>query len=96
MLMAIPIGYIILSFPIFIVLIHGWITRILYSEALVRDSYSFNTAYTIGIILMYIDSSINILFYIMIGKNLRHHFLSIIPLKMKKCLCPDRLNRQNF
>ncbi len=59
--------------------------RIFYSEDSMRNSYSFNMAYTIGIILMYLDNSINILFYILIGKNLRHDFLSVLPLKMKSC-----------
>ena len=75
MLIAIPINYLITSLPIFVVLIYNWIMRILHKEN-VENSYYLNTAYTIGTILMYFGCSINIFFYIMLGKSFRLGFKS--------------------
>ena len=81
MLMSIPISYLITTFPIFVILIHGWLIRIFKQESTVY----FDTAYCIGTILMYFDNSINILLYIFLGKGLRRNFISIIPPRLRKC-----------
>ena len=84
-LMAIPISYLILSFPIFIILIYGWIMRVFHSNGM-EASYSFDIACVIGTVLMYIDNSINILFYTVLGKNLRKDFDYVILDRIKKYL----------
>lgn len=94
MLLAIPLSYLITSFPIFVILIHGSLARIFSQADSLKTSYSFNTAYTIGTILMYIDNSINILFYIVIGKNMRGDFLSVLPLNIMNSIFNK--NRKNM
>lgn len=77
MLTSIPINYLVTSFPIFVILICGWVLRVLKKDN--GDiSYSLNQAHSIGIILMYIGSSINIFFYILLGKNFRHTIFMLI------------------
>ena len=84
MLMAIPISYLITSFPILFVLIKGLIIRV-YDQIDIKTTDSLTTAYTIGTILMYIDNSINILFYVVFGKTLRHDFIKILPSTLRSC-----------
>lgn len=83
MLTSIPINYLVTSFPIFVILICGWVLRVLEKDN-GDTSYNLNQAYSIGIILMYIGSSINIFFYIFLGKNFRRTIVLLIGTLRKK------------
>ena len=82
MLLSLPICYLLTVLPIVVLILIGWIDRQTRSDdAEEKDetSHYFEIAHSIGSVLMYVNSSINILLYILFGKNLRQDFLSIIP-----------------
>jgi hypothetical protein len=81
MLLSLPICYITTVLPIVILILIGWIDRqrISSDEIEEKDEKYFEIAHSISSVLMYVNSSINILLYILFGKNLRQDFLSIIP-----------------
>jgi hypothetical protein len=66
-LMSIPISYLILSFPIAVIIIQGWFIKLSKTENL-NSLYSIT--YCIGKILMYTNTSTNIFCYILFGKGL--------------------------
>ena len=74
--MALPICYLITSFPIFVFMIQGFFIQSSQKEKI----FYLNAAYCIGTILMYVNNSINILFYIVFGKTLRNDFIKILPI----------------
>jgi hypothetical protein len=81
MLLSLPICYITTVLPIVILILKGWIDRqrISADEIEEKDETYFEIAHSISSVLMYVNSSINILLYILFGKNLRQDFLSITP-----------------
>jgi hypothetical protein len=81
MLMALPLSYLVTTFPIFTILMQN-LFKNSFEQADSSDSYM------IGKIFMYINNSINILFYILFGKSLRKDFWAILPLKnlIDKCI----------
>lgn len=92
MLMALPISYLITTFPIFLIIINGCLlSKFKFLSTLAfLDKNNFSLAYSIGKIFMYINNSINILLYILFGKNLRKDFLAILPFKRFKYGKPNR------
>lgn len=76
MLLALPISYLITTFPIFVIIINGFIMN-----RFNNVSTNFGKAYAIAKIFMYVNNSINILIYILFGKSLRNDFLAILPFK---------------
>ena len=82
MLLSLPICYITTVLPIVILILIGWVDRQMRSkESEDKDetSHYFEIAHSVGSALMYVNSSINILLYILFGKNLRHDFMSVLP-----------------
>lgn len=77
--MSIPISYLITSFPIAVIIIQGWIIKLSETENL--NQY-FTIAFTIGKILMYVNTSTNIFCYILFGKSLRKDFIGIMPCRL--------------
>ena len=76
MLLVLPISYLITTFPIFIIIILQLkINQFKKSTA----SSNYETELAIAKMFMYVNNSINILFYIFFGKSLRRDFLSILP-----------------
>ena len=74
MLMSIPISYLVTALPIFIIIL-------LQFFLIGNRTFNENEAeLTIAKMLMYINCSINILFYIFLGKSLRKDFLEILPI----------------
>jgi hypothetical protein len=74
MLMSLPISYLITALPIFIIVL---------LQFFLIGNRTFNeneSELAIAKMLMYINSSINILFYIFLGKSLRKDFLEILPI----------------
>jgi hypothetical protein len=68
MLMSLPISYIITNFPIFFTIILQFFPK---------NDYDLNEnqiELSIAKVLMYINNSINILFYIFLGRNFRKQF----------------------
>lgn len=105
MLMALPISYLITTFPIFIISIHGWILSNFRTNKrgnMFRDEeYDYATFYSIAKMLMYINNSINILFYIVFGKSLRNDFIAILPIRRciqfhKENLCQELVSIIKF
>ena len=90
--MSIPISYLILSFPIAVIIIQGWVIRNM-TSASENVSSAYSIAYCIGKILMYINTSTNIFFYIFLGKGLRKDFVAILPCRV--CLARKRPSGQN-
>ncbi|CAF1025997.1 unnamed protein product [Brachionus calyciflorus] len=79
MLMALPICYLITTFPIFVIIIYSWFIS---HFSLVKDDvYDLDRAYAITKIFMYVHNSINILIYIFFGKSFRKDFIGILPFK---------------
>lgn len=64
--MSIPISYLILSFPIAVIIIQGWFIKLSKTENL---NSLYIITYCIGKILMYANTSTNIFFYILFGKG---------------------------
>lgn len=86
MLMALPISYLVTTFPIFLIVIHGCILHLRNKDnnnwsGFINHTDDFQLAYALAKIAMYINNSINILFYILLGKNLRKDFLALLPFK---------------
>ena len=74
MFLAIPISYLITALPIFII--------ILLQFFFIGDRVNNNESeLAVAKMLMYINCSINILFYIFLGKSLRNDFLDILSLR---------------
>jgi hypothetical protein len=74
MFLAIPISYLITALPIFII--------ILLQFFFIGDRVNNNeTELAIAKMLMYINCSINIFFYIFLGKSLRNDFLDVLSLR---------------
>lgn len=88
MLMSIPISYLITLFPINAIIFQGWLIKLKDTENLYEN---FGIAYSIGKTLMYLNSSTNFIFYILLGNHLRRDFLAIIP--FKKCTKMDETRR---
>ena len=76
MLLSLPISYSITTFPIFIIILFQLKYNYLNKK---NTSNNFETEFSIAKMLMYFNNSINILFYILFGKNLRKDFIQIIP-----------------
>lgn len=85
MLMALPISYLVTTFPIFLIVIHGCI--LIRDTAGRRATYQsdYNFVYTLAKSFMYVNNSINILFYILFGKNLRDDFLALLLSPLSCC-----------
>jgi hypothetical protein len=79
MLMALPVSYLVTTFPIFFIIIRGLLIS---RFDLSSGNTKMSNAYEVGKIFMYVNNSINILFYILFGKNLRKDFIAILP-----CTC---------
>jgi hypothetical protein len=67
--MSLPISYIITNFPIFFTIILQFIPK---NESHLDENEK--EQHTIAKVLMYINNSINILFYIFLGQNFRKQF----------------------
>ncbi|RNA30946.1 FMRFamide receptor-like [Brachionus plicatilis] len=80
MLMALPICYLITTFPIFVIIIYSWF---LSRFKLMKDGQvdQLDKAYAIAKIFMYVHNSINIFVYIFFGKSFRQDFIGIFPFK---------------
>jgi hypothetical protein len=93
MLMALPISYLITTCPLLIVIIQAKIV-----DEIKKDHNNYDTAYSIATILMYVNSSINILFYVVLGKNLRKDFIDLLLIKSLSNKCKksnlDKSNNQ--
>lgn len=81
MLISVPISYLITLFPINAIIFQGWLIKLNGVENLYEN---FGTAYSVGKILMYLNSSTNFIFYILLGNNLRKDFLAFMPFRHKK------------
>ena len=102
MLLSLPVCYMTTELPIIILIFIGWIDRQYYSyDETSKDetSHYFMIAHLIASILVYINSSINILFYILFGKYFRQDFLAIIPCvyltKFKFIKCTRKQDKDN-
>lgn len=77
--MALPISYLVTTFPIFLMAIHGCLLMRdpsnLYAY---KNQAHFHFVYTLAKFFMYLNNSIHILFYILFGKNLRKDFLALL------------------
>ena len=78
MLLALPISYLITTLPIFIIII------IHFHQFSNNSSSDYETEMIIAKTVMYVNNSINILFYIFLGKSLRKDFLKLLPRVLKK------------
>ena len=80
MLMALPICYLITTFPIFMIIIYSWFVK---NFSRVQDGHlpQMDRAYAIAKIFMYVHNSINILVYIFFGKSFRQDFIVILSFK---------------
>ena len=76
MLLVLPISYLITTFPIFIIII---LQLKINQFKKPIESNNYETELAIAKMFMYVNNSINILFYIFFGKSLRRDFLSILP-----------------
>ena len=73
MLLAFPISYLLTTFPVFLI-----ITLQLFENYFLLDSSSnYETEFSFAKTIMYINNSINILFFILFGKSLRSDFVKI-------------------
>ena len=72
MIMTLPICYLITNFPIFIILILQFCSL----DNHTRDQYKLEL--TIAKVFMYINNSINIIFYIFLGKSFNKVFIDLI------------------
>jgi hypothetical protein len=92
--MSVPISYLITSFPIAVIILHGCWIKFSNSE---NSNDSFSIVYYIGKILMYVNTSTNIFLYICLGKSLRKDFVAISAFKFWKRLywCSDARNTRN-
>lgn len=79
MLYAYVITYMITTFPIFVIILLQ-----LHFNYILKNSYNFETELAVSKMLMYINNSINILFLILFGKNLRKDFITILTFKIRK------------
>lgn len=71
MLISLPVSYLISTLPIFIIIIMQFFPKFNYTKT------NSGAEITIAKTFMYINNSINIFFYILLGKRLRRDFLSI-------------------
>ena len=77
MLMAFPISYIITTTPVFI-----FITLQLFDYYFREEvSSNYETEFAFSKTIMYLNNSINVLFFILFGKNLRNDFFDVFTLK---------------
>lgn len=88
LLMALPLTYLITSFPIFLIIIHSLVQSNDYSNT---QSSSY---YYAAKVVMYISNSINILFYVLFGKNMRRDFLAILMLPVSPMTKSCRDNKK--
>ena len=94
--MALPISYLVTTFPIFLMAIHGCLLMRdpLYAY---KNQAHFHFVYTLAKFFMYLNNSIHILFYILFGKNLRKDFLALLlsPLNIigLNCLLTNSIKR---
>ena len=73
MLLTLPISYLLTTFPIFVIILF----QLNFNYFRKKNSYNYETEFAISRMLMYINNSINILFFILFGKSLRKDFLKI-------------------
>jgi hypothetical protein len=84
MLLSLPICYLFTVLPIIILMLIGWAGRQSDSMKISEDASKdekfqhFEVAHYVASALMYVNSSINILLYVLFGKNLRGDFLSLL------------------
>ncbi len=77
MLMAFPISYIITTSPVFF-----FITLQLFDTYFrLESSTNYETEFAFSRFLMYLNNSLNVLFFILFGKNLRSDFFNILLFK---------------
>lgn len=79
MLMALPISYLITTFPIFLIILKGF-KHVLFNNkenVFKNDTINNDIEFSITKAIMYINNSINILIYVFLGKTLRNDFLGI-------------------
>jgi hypothetical protein len=79
MLYAYTVSYMLTTAPIFVIILLQ-----LYFNHMLKNSYNYETEYACSKVFMYINNSINILFVILFGKNLRRDFVNIFTFKMCK------------
>ncbi len=91
--MSVPISYLITSFPIAVIILHGCWIKFSNSE---NSNDSFSIVYYIGKILMYVNTSTNIFLYICLGKSLRKDFVAISAFKFwKRLYCGGTRNKRD-
>ena len=79
-LLSLPISYLISTLPIFVIIL---VQLNPYNYDLNKD---FRTLMAIAKTFMYVNNSINILFYIFLGKSLRKEFVNLIRLCRKRSI----------
>ena len=80
MLLSLPISYLITTLPIFIIILMQL------NPYNYNSNKDFRTIMAIAKTFMYVNNSINILFYIFLGKSLRKEFINLIRLCKKRSI----------
>ena len=96
--MALPISYLVTTFPIFLMALHGCLLmQDLTNPNVYKNQDDFHLVYTLAKFFMYLNNSIHILFYILFGKNLRKDFIALLmsPFKIMgmNCFFSDSVKR---